>query len=116
MVVALTSSLLGKSDDIAAAPIPIMPSKTGDVANPTTTKTQAKTFTPIEAAAFAFTAKTIPITATTKAIGTNTNPKNKMPKTAKMQAIMPANIPAFTIHSSKNSFYQKFDNEEKEFL
>jgi hypothetical protein len=39
----------------------------------------------------------VPITATTKAIGINTIPKNNMPKTANMQAIMPANIPGFTL-------------------
>jgi hypothetical protein len=60
-----------------------------------TIKTQAKILTPIAEIFTALMDKIVPIMATTAANGTNTMPKNRMPKTAKTQANIPGNNHGF---------------------
>ncbi|EHM56065.1 hypothetical protein HMPREF9080_00146 [Cardiobacterium valvarum F0432] len=69
---------------------PIAANNIGEVKKPTSTNTQASTLTPMPAIFRPFTAIIVPIKATIAASGTNTMPKNRIPSTARTQAIIPA--------------------------
>ncbi|ERF78436.1 hypothetical protein [Gallibacterium anatis] len=73
-----------------APPNPINANNIGEVIKPMKTKTHARIFRHIPFVFLLFIAKIVPIIAIMAAKGTNTIPKKRMPKTAKIQAIIAA--------------------------